>query len=68
MKIDYSISEFQEVDERIASRIKNSQVNEITNQKLQIAGTNIGIFSNSLIDDGSNIWKSLEGSIFQWYD
>ena len=56
------------MDEKIASRIKNNQINDIRNQKSQIAGTNIGIFSSSLIDDGSNIWKSLEGNVVQWYD
>ena len=66
--IDYSISKFQEVDEKIASRVKSSQVNEIRNQKSQIAVTNIGVFSSSLINDGSNIWKSLEGNVVQWYD
>ena len=53
--IDYALRRFQEVDEQIASRIKNSQINDIRNQKSQIAVTNIGIFSSSLIDDGSNI-------------
>ena len=55
--IDYSISKFQEVDEKIASRIKNSQINDLRNQKLLISSTNIGILSTSFIDDGSNIWN-----------
>ena len=66
--IDYSIRRFQEVDEQIASRIKSSQVNDIRNQKSLISSANIGMFSSSLIDEGSNIWKSLEGNVVQWYD
>ena len=59
--IDYAIRRFEEVDKACASRIKNSQINDIRNQKSPIAGTNVGVFSHSIIDDGSKSWKSFNG-------
>jgi hypothetical protein len=56
------------VDENIANRIKNSQINDIRNQKLQVVGRNVGIFAGSIIESGSKSWKSLEGDAVQWYD
>ena len=66
--IDYSIKRFQEVDAACANRIKNSQINDIRNQKSQILCTNVGIFSSSFINDGSKIWKSFGDDKIKGYD